>query len=74
MSFPMPSGVERIRALPRTIIMNEKKIANLQAQVNLLEESLTGMEELVIHLVEKENAERQRQGGFWVRSVVTAQA
>ena len=54
--------------------MNDKKIANLQAQVNLLEESLTGMEELVIHLVEKENAERQRQGGFWVRSVVTAQA
>jgi len=36
----------------------DKKIANMQAQINLLEESLTGMEELIIHLLDKKAAAR----------------
>jgi hypothetical protein len=36
----------------------DKKIANLQAQINLLEESLAGMEELIIHLMDEKSAAR----------------
>ncbi len=38
--------------------MNDKKIANLQAQINLLSEQLQGMEELVIHLLDQRAAVR----------------
>ncbi len=34
----------------------DKKIAKLQAQINLLEESLAGMEELVIQLLAQKAA------------------
>ena len=34
----------------------DKKIAKLQAQINLLEESLAGMEELVIQLLAQKPA------------------
>jgi len=40
------------------ILGMDKKIANMQAQINLLEESLTGMEELIIHLLDKKAAAR----------------
>lgn len=38
--------------------MNEKKFANLQAQITLLSEQLLGMEELVIHVLDKKAAAR----------------
>ncbi len=33
--------------------MDDKRFANLQAQLNLLAEQLQGMEELVIHLLQQ---------------------
>lgn len=50
--------LERNSAAGRTTIMNEKKFANLQAQITLLSEQLLGMEELVIHVLDKKAAKR----------------
>jgi hypothetical protein len=51
--------------------MNDKKIANLQAQITLLSEQLKGMEELLIHVLDKRSA----AGDYhrW-RQPITAQA
>lgn len=38
--------------------MNDKRFANLQAQINLLSEQLQGMEELVILVLDKLAASR----------------
>jgi hypothetical protein len=38
--------------------MNEKKIAQLQARIALLEDSVKGMEELVIHVLEMREVKR----------------
>ena len=52
----MPS--ERNGRPTRTTIMNDKRFANLQAQITLLGEQLKGMEELVIHVLDMKTAAR----------------
>ena len=50
----------------------EKKIAQLQARIALLEDSLKGMEELVIHVLEAKEAKQNPLS--WSKPVEMPQA
>lgn len=52
----------------------ENENARMKARISLLEDSLRGLEELLIHMVEKQEAEKKAGASWRKRVPVTPQA